>query len=87
MTPTREFLLECAVRGYFVLKAAFLRLDLVIAGGLPPAFDAVFVVYVRNCAIHGRFVCGRMSTIARVEHLAGQALCQVAGLARNGGRT
>ncbi len=86
MTPLREILLECAVRGYIVLKAAFLRLDLVIAGGLPPAFDAVFVMYVRNCLIRRRFVRGRKVTIARVEHLAGQALCEVAGLARNGGR-
>ncbi len=44
-----ELLFEWAMHGYFTLKVVFVRLGIPVSGELPPAFDAVFAIYLHLC--------------------------------------
>lgn len=80
----REILEENAMRGYFTLKAAFVRLDMLTSRGLSPAFDEVFLNYLQECC--QIYKAGRKRRIppSRVMRLMGHALCKVADLAKTG---
>ena len=83
----REILWECGMRGYFLLRATFLRLasgagDAAVAGDRSPdnPFNAAFRAYTRACRRAIRHPRRHRLRTNQVVKLVGQALCETAGL-------
>ncbi len=75
-----ELLFECAMHGYFTLKAVFVRLGIPVSGELPPAFDAVFAIYLHMCRHTGDPRGAREFSPALHLRLMSRAFCVFLGI-------